>query len=452
MKKEFIINNGKYKIVKKIGSGRFSTCWESEVLGASVDNVAIKVQRKKKDYLEMAEDEIKIYKQLCKSEAKCDNILVLKDHFTEQGGSICMVFDKMDKTLHNLIDESKTGLPIDVVKSIVKQILQGLDHLHKHGIVHTDLKPENILVKENADGSYKACISDLGNACFLKDIKRRYKLEKQSVIERFEELREEHKIMRFKELLKKEASEDELTDKDKQEIKRLEKQKEVREFKLLEKTDEVLEFKELERVVQDSIGTTEYNSVEAIIGSDYGPATDVWSVACIMFECLTNDYLFDPHSFVDSSDTSSEGSQNNDDSEYEMSDDDKEQSESESDDSDSDIDSDSDSDDEDEENQLLIDQMHLWLMTRTLGEIPKYVSRRGDYTEDFFNNAGNIKRMPQFLKEKSISYTLNYDYNIEKDEAKKIEEFMLPMLSYDSEKRINAEKALELELIESPAV
>lgn len=440
MKKEFIINNGKYKILKKIGSGRFSTCWEAELLkqegGSSTESetVAIKIQRNKRDYLEMAEDEIKYYELLDNS---CENVLQLKDHFTEQGGDICMVFEKMDKTLLKLIEDSKKGLPLNQVKDIIRQVLKGMDYLHKNGIVHTDLKPENILVKENSDGTLKVCISDLGNACLLKDIQRRYKLEKQQVIERYEELREDHKIIRLKELQNRDIidsennngkSESILTDKERQEIQRLEKNKDVREFRRLEKTDEVKEFRELEMKIQDSIGTTEYNSVEAIIGADYGCATDIWSVACVMFECLTNDYLFDPHSFCDA----------DSDSDVDMSDNST---------SDSDTDTDSDSDDDDEENRIIIDQMHLWLMTRTLGEIPKYVSRRGDFANDFFNNAGNIKRMPQFLKEKSISYTLNYDYDFDLEDAKKIEEFMLPMLAYDAEKRISAEKALESEFL-----
>ena len=42
------------------------------------------------------------------------------------------------------------GLPIDIVQSISKQILEALVFLHDNlNIVHTDLKPENILLKSN---------------------------------------------------------------------------------------------------------------------------------------------------------------------------------------------------------------------------------------------------------------------------------------------------------------
>ena len=37
-------------------------------------------------------------------------------------------------------------IPIDIVKKLSKEILEGLDFLHRIcGVIHTDLKPENVL-------------------------------------------------------------------------------------------------------------------------------------------------------------------------------------------------------------------------------------------------------------------------------------------------------------------
>lgn len=44
----------------------------------------------------------------------------------------------------------------------------------------------------------------------------------------------------------------------------------------------------------DDIQTRQYRSPETIIGSKYDTSADMWSLACIVFELLTGDLLFDP--------------------------------------------------------------------------------------------------------------------------------------------------------------
>jgi serine/threonine-protein kinase SRPK3 len=44
----------------------------------------------------------------------------------------------------------------------------------------------------------------------------------------------------------------------------------------------------------DDIQTRQYRCPEVILGADYGTSADMWSLACIVFELLTGDLLFDP--------------------------------------------------------------------------------------------------------------------------------------------------------------
>ncbi|KAI5969354.1 hypothetical protein CANMA_001602 [Candida margitis] len=48
---------------------------------------------------------------------------------------------KLIKTSHSV-----GGIPLPIVKTIVKQLLLAVDYMHHCGIIHTDLKPENILI------------------------------------------------------------------------------------------------------------------------------------------------------------------------------------------------------------------------------------------------------------------------------------------------------------------
>ena len=44
------------------------------------------------------------------------------------------------------------------------------------------------------------------------------------------------------------------------------------------------------------IQTRQYRSPEVILGTKYGAACDIWSLACVIFELVTGDVLFDPRS------------------------------------------------------------------------------------------------------------------------------------------------------------
>ncbi|EEQ99046.1 srpk, putative, partial [Perkinsus marinus ATCC 50983] len=42
------------------------------------------------------------------------------------------------------------------------------------------------------------------------------------------------------------------------------------------------------------IQTRQYRSPEVIVGAGYDSSADIWSFACMIFELVTGDYLFDP--------------------------------------------------------------------------------------------------------------------------------------------------------------
>merc|ERR550514_2595090 len=50
----------------------------------------------------------------------------------------------------------------------------------------------------------------------------------------------------------------------------------------------------VEKHFSDDIQTRQYRGPETIIGAGYDTSADIWSLACMLFELVTGDYLFDP--------------------------------------------------------------------------------------------------------------------------------------------------------------
>ena len=187
----------RYIIMQKLGYGHFSTAW------LALDNnngnyVAIKVQKSDERYIQGAYDEIEILQSLAKKNFDKEWIRSLKEYYKDDkeklseletvehtqvvqllnsfihngqnGKHFCMVFEVMGVTLLEIIKRyNYKGIPLPLVRIITKQILIGLDFLHRicH-IIHTDLKPENVLVCLTQDelrniqetGTY---VLDMGN-------------------------------------------------------------------------------------------------------------------------------------------------------------------------------------------------------------------------------------------------------------------------------------------------
>ena len=59
-----------------------------------------------------------------------------------------MVFEILGVNLLDIIKRyDYKGVPMHIVRTMAKQILIGLDFLHrKCNLIHTDLKPENIMI------------------------------------------------------------------------------------------------------------------------------------------------------------------------------------------------------------------------------------------------------------------------------------------------------------------
>ncbi|KAI0313110.1 kinase-like domain-containing protein [Amylostereum chailletii] len=164
-------SDGRYRVVRKLGWGHFSTVWLAKDSKLN-RHVALKIVKSAPRYTETALDEIKLLQRLITSSTPPapptadtphpapspaqthpgrSHVISFLDHFRHKGPNgthVCMVFEVLGENLLGLIKRhQRKGVPQHLVKQIAKQILLGLDYMHRCcGVIHTDLKPENVLI------------------------------------------------------------------------------------------------------------------------------------------------------------------------------------------------------------------------------------------------------------------------------------------------------------------
>ncbi|CAD7934992.1 unnamed protein product [Amoebophrya sp. A120] len=140
----------------------------------------------------------------------------------------------------------------------------------------------------------------------------------------------------------------------------------------------------------DDIQTRQYRSPEVMIGSGYDTSSDIWSLACMTFELLTGDYLFDPKP----------------------------------------------------SDEYPRDEDHLALCIELLGKIPSHLVSKGRNGRTYFNRNGDLRHI-KTLRYWGIEEVLNQKYNVDIMEARNLASFLIPMLALNPSDRVTAQKHLQ---------
>ncbi|KAJ2903915.1 Protein kinase dsk1 [Zalerion maritima] len=428
--------DGKYTVVRKLGWGHFSTVWLSRD-NTSGKHVALKVVRSAAHYTETAIDEIKLLNRIVG--AKPDHpgrkhVVSLLDSFEHKGQNgthVCMVFEVLGENLLGLIKKwNHRGIPMPLVKQITKQVLLGLDYLHREcGIIHTDLKPENVLIEiGDVEQIVKKVVKTESNSSD-KENNRNGRRRRRTLITGSQPLPSPlnasfnhnnlfppasslgqmlHEGNKPKDTSPKPDNDSE--DKQKQrektadfltrEVSGISLDKTPGSSSVGEKRKaEESQFSDIISVKIADLGnacwvshhftndiqTRQYRSPEVILGAKWGASTDVWSMAAMAFELITGDYLFDPQSGT----------------KYGKDDD------------------------------------HIAQIIELLGPFPKSLCLSGKWSQEIFNRKGELRNIHR-LRHWALSDVLREKYHFKEEEAKHISEFLLPMLELVPEKRANA--------------
>jgi serine/threonine protein kinase len=153
--------DGKYEILTRLGGGGMGDVFKAQHVHLNVFR-CIKVMKEA-----MLADEG--YRARFLREARLatqihhPNIAVVHDFFIGDGGSY-MVTEFIDGTTVRQWGRSNGPFPLPLAADVAVQVLAGLDHIHRRGLLHRDISSDNVMLSYDEDGSFIAKIIDLGIA------------------------------------------------------------------------------------------------------------------------------------------------------------------------------------------------------------------------------------------------------------------------------------------------
>ncbi|KAF8923114.1 hypothetical protein BGZ58_003340 [Dissophora ornata] len=153
----------RYEILDMLGKGSFgqvAKCYDHK----TGEYVAIKIIRNKKRFHCQALVEVKILSNLTKWDPEDKhNLIRMTENFYFRN-HLCIASELLSINLYEFIkSNSFQGFSLGLIKRFCTQLLQSLELLSKHNVVHCDLKPENVLLKHPTKSSIK--VIDFGSSC-----------------------------------------------------------------------------------------------------------------------------------------------------------------------------------------------------------------------------------------------------------------------------------------------
>lgn len=168
-------NHDKIKITsnKKLGSGTYGIVYEIKYKGKPA---ALKIVNKSNfENVDELRDEIKIIQEIVKKYPGCKtkNLLCYID-ISEDEKNLYFISDLMtsdlEKFFHKEFQNMSHCKKINFLWNSILQILDGLESLHRIGIVHRDIKFPNILIQKK-NKKYILKIADFGISCLNPECK-----------------------------------------------------------------------------------------------------------------------------------------------------------------------------------------------------------------------------------------------------------------------------------------
>ncbi|KJE92542.1 CMGC/SRPK protein kinase [Capsaspora owczarzaki ATCC 30864] len=439
------VYNRRYHVIRKLGWGHFSTVWLCADLQTK-EYVALKVVKSSQHYADAARDEIQLLRAVLTSDVNDpgrSRVVRLLDDFEIRGPNgthVCMVFEVLGENLLKIMTRNDfKGISIKLVRQIAFQTLQALHYMHsKCAIIHTDLKPENILLTMPGDdliklvaGAEEAAKTRSGcatgkprstPAALLSDssvkLSRAQKKRLKAKLKKKQAQQASTQSEAHVESDDGEASDDTIPmevgsppssasfgpihehDESADASPVLGSAVVIPPYSILPQPPSGFELDVkiadlgnacwVHKHFTDDIQTRQYRSPEVLLGANYDTSADIWSSACLFFELLTGEFLFEPKTGRDYS----------------------------------------------------RDEDHMALIQELVGKMPKHLATRGKFAKEIFNRNGELRHIGKLCMW-GLRDVLVSKYAIDSTDADSFSSFLLPMLELNPVMRATAAQCLQ---------
>lgn len=153
--------DGKYEILLRIGGGGMGEVFKARHLHLEAFR-CIKVMKQEL----LADDAFRsrfLREARLATQIHHPNIAVVHDFFVGEGGNYMVTEFIEGRTLRQWSGQYGP-FPLALAADVASQVLSGLDHIHRRGLLHRDISPDNVMLSFDPDDRCIAKIIDLGIA------------------------------------------------------------------------------------------------------------------------------------------------------------------------------------------------------------------------------------------------------------------------------------------------
>eukprot|EP00913_Durusdinium_trenchii_P028911 g27107.t1 len=163
---------GSFRLLKRLGQGSQGRVYVGR---DATGDVAVKItQLNKKHLIDRFNREVEIMKLLSHKRSLECIVQLVSVHWEGQLAGLVMPLAEGD-LLQVISNSERRRLRESEGRHVFRQLLDGVEHMHSHQIIHRDLKLENILINSKeerlADGKlYEVKITDFGSSSIVEPV------------------------------------------------------------------------------------------------------------------------------------------------------------------------------------------------------------------------------------------------------------------------------------------